>query len=87
MQENEKIELASYGSSDFKEVEKQILVEIESEKIPSAAFSIAQNGKIVHENAFGWADREQKIPSTVGTPYPLASASKPIVATAMMMLH
>ncbi len=78
---------SSYVSSDFKEVEKQILVEIESEKIPSAAFSIAKNGKIVHENAFGWADREQKIASTVRTLYPLASASKPIVATAMMMLH
>ena len=76
-----------YDSFDFKAVETQISVEVESGKIPSAAFSIAKNGKIVHENAFGWADREQKTAGTVGTPYPLASASKPIVATAMMMLH
>lgn len=74
-------------SSDFKAVESQILVEIESGKIPSVAFSIAKNGKIVHENAFGWADRERQIASKVGTSYPLASASKPIVATALMMLH
>ena len=87
MQENEKISIASYSCSDFNEVENQILAAIESGKIPSAAFSIAKNGKIVHENAFGWADKEEKIASTVGTPYPLASASKPIVATAMMMLH
>ena len=76
-----------YDSSDFKIVETQISAEIESGKIPSAACSIAKNGKIVFESAFGWADREEKIASTVGTPYPLASASKPIVATAMMMLH
>ncbi len=87
MQENDKIEIASYSSSDFKEIEKQILAEIESEKIPSAAFSIAKSGRIVHENAFGWADKEHKIASTVRTLYPLASASKPIVATAMILLH
>ncbi len=83
----ERNRITRYASSDFKAVELQILLQIENGKIPSAAFSIAKNGKIVYENAFGWADREQKIASTVGTPYPLASASKPIVATAMMMLH
>ncbi|MCK5034962.1 MAG: beta-lactamase family protein [Candidatus Sabulitectum sp.] len=80
-------ELPMSHKSDFKAVESLILAEIESGKIPSVAFSIAKNGKIVHENAFGWADKEQQIASTNGTPYPLASASKPIVATAMMMLH
>ncbi len=72
---------------DFRAVESSIRAEIESGKLPSVAFAIARNGQIVHENAFGWVDREQQIASTVHTPYPLASASKPIVATALMMLH
>lgn len=75
------------GPYDFRDVESSIRAEIESGKLPSVAFAVARNGQIVHENAAGWADKEQKITSSVSTPYPLASASKPMVATALMMLH
>lgn len=72
---------------DFRELESSIRAEIESGRLPSVAFAIARNGQVVHENAFGWADKEQKTLSTVSTPYPLASATKPIIATALMMLY
>lgn len=74
-------------SYNFHDVESSIRAEIESEKLPSVAFAIARNGQIVHENAFGWADKERKVVSTASTPYPLASTTKPMVATALMMLH
>lgn len=72
---------------DFRDVESSIRAEIAKGKLPSVAFAVARNGKVVHENAIGWADKERKIASTVNSPYPLASASKPMVATALMMLH
>ena len=54
--------------------------------IPSLAIAVAQHGKIVWEEAFGWADRENRVPATEHTMYSLASISKPITATGVMVL-
>lgn len=54
--------------------------------VPSVSVAVAQGGKIVWEEAFGWADREKMIPATPHTMYSLASISKPITATALMTL-
>lgn len=54
--------------------------------VPSIAVAVARNGSIVHEAAFGFADAEGKVPATVHTPYPLASVTKPLVATGLMVL-
>ena len=53
---------------------------------PSVAVAIAKDGRIVWEHAIGWADREKRIPATVHTIYGLASISKPITATGLMLL-
>lgn len=45
--------------------------------VPSIAWAIAKNGRIVHEGANN---------ATVHTPFPLASVTKPLVATAVMIL-
>ena len=72
---------------DFRDVEASFRAAIHDGQIPSVAFAVAKNGEIIYENAFGWADKEEQIPSTVHTSYALASASKPMVATALMMLY
>jgi len=54
--------------------------------VPSLAVAVARNGEIVWEEAFGWADLERRIPATVHTMYSLASVSKPITATGLMVL-
>ncbi|CAN5246759.1 hypothetical protein BH24PSE2_BH24PSE2_20580 [soil metagenome] len=61
--------------------------DVGSGALPSIAFAIVKDGEIVHEKAFGQADAQERIASTVNTPYPLASATKPIVATALMVLR
>jgi CubicO group peptidase (beta-lactamase class C family) len=53
---------------------------------PSVAVAVAKSGRIVWEDALGWADRERRIPATPHTPYSLASISKPFTATAVMKL-
>ena len=45
--------------------------------LPSLAYAVVRDGAIIHEGA---------VNSTVDTPYPLASATKPIIATALMVL-
>lgn len=54
--------------------------------VPSLAVAVARQGEILWEAAFGWADREARVPATPHTLYSLASISKPITATALMLL-
>ncbi|MTI32143.1 serine hydrolase domain-containing protein [Xanthovirga aplysinae] len=72
---------------DFSSIEDNILKAIESKTIPSAVVAVAKDGKIIYENAFGWADVENQIKATIQTSYQLASVSKPITATGIMILN
>ncbi|MHB0879172.1 MAG: serine hydrolase domain-containing protein [Anaerolineae bacterium] len=54
--------------------------------LPSLAIAVAHHSAIVWEHAVGWADRARRLPATPHTPYALASISKPITATALMLL-
>jgi CubicO group peptidase (beta-lactamase class C family) len=63
-----------------------IRAELESDGTPSLAVAVARDGQILWAEGFGYADRERRIPATPDTRYSLASASKPITATAVMAL-
>ena len=56
-------------------------------QVPSIAVAVAKDGKIIWEEGFGWADRERRVRATAQTPYSLASITKPITATAVMILN
>src|SRR5581483_5624066 len=62
---------------------RQVMAE---KNVPSVSVAVAKGGKIVWEEAFGWADREKRIRATPDTMYSLASISKPFTATALMRL-
>lgn len=51
----------------------------------SLAVAVAQNGKIIWEEGFGWANRAKRVLSNAHTMYSLASISKPITATGLMI--
>lgn len=70
----------------FESIRQAIRDGMQEQNIPSYAVAVAQNGKVVWEEAFGWADRERRIPATVNTIYSLASVSKPMTGTALMTL-
>ncbi|WP_293858833.1 serine hydrolase domain-containing protein [Steroidobacter sp.] len=55
-------------------------------RIPSIAVAVVQDGKIVWEEGFGWADRENRKPATEHSMYLLASTTKSFTATALMTL-
>ncbi len=59
---------------------------MDSAAIPGLGVALAQNGRIVWEEGFGWADRERMIPATQHTMFSLASISKPFTATGLMRL-
>jgi CubicO group peptidase (beta-lactamase class C family) len=55
-------------------------------ELPSIAIAVAQNGRMVCEEAFGWAEREKQIPATPNTVYAAGSVAKALTGTAIFML-
>jgi CubicO group peptidase (beta-lactamase class C family) len=70
----------------FNQVREGVQRGMVEHSIPSLAVAVAQGNTVLWEGGFGWADRERRISATPHTLYSLASISKPITATALMIL-
>jgi CubicO group peptidase (beta-lactamase class C family) len=70
----------------FDPIRQMIRARLVEQGVPSLAVAVARDGKILWEEGFGWADRERRVPATEHTMYSLASISKPITATGLMVL-
>jgi CubicO group peptidase (beta-lactamase class C family) len=56
-------------------------------RILGAVIAIVRRGKLVMFEAFGWRDREAKIPMTTDTIFNIASMTKPMTTTGLLMLY
>ena len=74
------------GSDRFEKARAFIQEKIKKEGLPSISIAVARDGKIIWEESWGLANIEKRIPATPRTMYSLASATKPITATAVMIL-
>src|SRR5712692_9618381 len=74
------------GNDQFERVRGIIRKAMMEEQLPSLAVGVASSGKILWEEGFGWADRENRTPATEHTMYSLASVSKTLTATGLMVL-
>lgn len=74
------------AQNQFEGIRASIRKQIVDKSVPSVSIAVAQHGKIIWEEGFGWANREERIPATENTMYSLASISKPITATGLMTL-
>jgi CubicO group peptidase (beta-lactamase class C family) len=52
---------------------------------PSLSVAVAVGGELALAEAYGWADRTQRLPAAPRTAYALASVTKPITATAVCL--
>jgi CubicO group peptidase (beta-lactamase class C family) len=59
---------------------------IRQDKMASVSIAAAQDGKVVWEESFGWADKEKQIAATPHSMYALASITKSLTATGLMVL-
>ncbi len=78
--------LGASAADRFDDIRAAIRSGLVEQSVPSLAVAVAQDGRIVWEEGFGWADREKRIAATEHTLYSLASISKPITATGLMTL-
>jgi CubicO group peptidase (beta-lactamase class C family) len=55
--------------------------------IPGLSLVILRNGKVIKSKGYGWASVELSVPATPQTVYELASATKPMVASGILLLN
>ena len=77
---------AGLAAQSFDRARAHIRRQLVESGIPSITVAVAREGKILWEEGFGWADRERRRPATPHTLYSLASISKPMTATGLMIL-
>ena len=82
----EKFTVKSAHSDIFSSARSKILESLKKTKVASISIAVAKDGKIIWEEAFGWADRDNNVKASPHTMYSLASISKPITATGLMIL-
>lgn len=70
----------------FKDIRQKVISDVENGTIPSVSISVAKDGKVVWQEAFGWSDKTEKQAATPATIYSLASLTKPLTATGIMVL-
>lgn len=70
----------------FEGVRNEIIKRLNNGDFASVAVAVSKNGKIVWEEAFGYADKEKKIKADINSMYAIASISKPFTATGIMVL-
>jgi CubicO group peptidase (beta-lactamase class C family) len=59
---------------------------LEQRNIPAVSIAVAHKGCVIWEQSFGWSDPEKHIKASPETVYSLASTTKPMTATALMIL-
>ena len=78
--------IANIDKEIFKDIRQQVISDVKNGTIPSVSLSVAKDGKVIWQEAFGWADKAEKRAATPETIYSLASLSKPLTATGIMVL-
>jgi CubicO group peptidase (beta-lactamase class C family) len=80
------VPLSVPGFADFSSVRSLIRTNMAEESVPGLAIVVARRDSILWEEGFGWANQEARVPATPHTPFYLASVTKTIAATAVMLL-
>jgi CubicO group peptidase (beta-lactamase class C family) len=75
------------ATPDLSRVQGFIEQTIAAKRIPAVSVAVGRSGVIVWEKGFGWADRERRVPASEHTMYWLASVTKLMTATAVMVLR
>ncbi len=82
-----KPETAGMSSERLARIDKMLKQYTDEKQIPGAVALIARHGKIVYLKSFGVSDIEAGTPMKTDAMFRIASMSKPLITTAIMMLY
>jgi CubicO group peptidase (beta-lactamase class C family) len=75
-----------FSSERLKVAGQALQTAVDKSEIPGAVLLIARNGQIAYFEAFGYQDRSKLVPMKTDSIFRIASMTKPITSTAVMML-
>lgn len=75
------------SAPDFSPVREDIRTRMAATSTPSMAVAVSRGPDVLWEEGFGWIDRPGGTAATPDTLYYVASVTKAITATALMVLH
>ena len=82
-----KPEAVGMSSERLARLAKATQEHIDAGRLPGAVMLIARRGKIAYYEAFGYRDRDKRLPMTRDALFRIYSMTKPITTTAAMMLQ
>lgn len=82
-----KPESVGMSSDRLQRLSKRMQEYIDKGQVAGVVTLVARQGKVVHYEAQGYRNREEKIPMQKDDLFVIMSMTKPIVSTALMMLH
>lgn len=82
-----KPEDVGFSSERLKRIETVLRADIDAGRIPGAVIAIERHGKLVMFDAYGWRDKDAKLPMTTDTIFNIASMTKPMVTVGALMLY
>lgn len=74
------------GSPVFKNIEDSVIALMKKWNIPGGQLAFSRGGEIIYSKAFGYGDRDNKIPAQTNNLFRIASSSKPFTAMAILKL-
>lgn len=78
---------AGMDAAALKKIDERMQGFVDAKQVSGAVTLVAREGKIVHLGAVGLADLDEKRPMAEDTLFAIASMTKPITATAVMILR
>lgn len=77
---------ATAGRSNSSDIDSVIDSALAEQRLVGAVVLVRHKGRVIHQRAAGWADREARTPMRADALFRLASVSKPVVTAAAMAL-
>jgi CubicO group peptidase (beta-lactamase class C family) len=81
-----KPEERGFNSTRLARIGEVFSADVDKAIIPGAVALIARRGELAYLQAFGYRDREQRLPMATDSIFRIASMTKPMVSAAVMML-
>lgn len=78
--------VARAGSPDLRAVDAFLMAQMRSGSMPGLAVGIARNGRVLFDKGYGFADVARRRPVTTKSMFHIASVTKTVTATGIMML-
>ena len=75
------------SSKRLERIEAGMRAYVDAGTVAGISCLVSRRGEVVHTGQYGWRDREAERPMAADTIFRIYSMTKPIVATALMLLH